>query len=213
MSEAPRAQRPPAAAQESAAPAEFDCDVTTQLGTKIHVRAIRPDDAERLAAFHEALSPRSVYMRFFSAHPRLTEREVERFTHVDYAERLALIAEIDGQLVAVARYDRQPLSSEAEVAFVVADEWQHHGIAPSLLELLARAAWLCGINTFTASTLADNKDMLHVFTHSPFEVTTQFDSGVAEVRFPITPGYDRSSAAPQAAEGSPGAKRHVDADR
>jgi len=213
MSEASQAARVPAPSEASAAPAEFDCDVTTQLGTKIHVRAIRPDDSERLAAFHEALSARSVYMRFFSVHPRLSEREVERFTHVDYSERLALIAEISGQLVAVARYDRLLPSSEAEVAFVVADDWQHHGIASSLLELLARAAWLCGIDTFTASTLAENKEMLHVFTHSPFEVTTRFDGGVVEVRFGIAPGYHRSVAASEAPESSSCAERRTDAGR
>src|ERR1700722_5047830 len=117
------------AATAASVPPEFDCDVTTSVGTKVHVRAIRPDDGGRLAAFHEALSPHSVYMRFFSAHPKLSEREVERFTHVDYADRPALVAEIDGQVVAVARYDRLLPSAEAEVAFVVADQLQHHGIA------------------------------------------------------------------------------------
>jgi len=168
-------------------PTEFDCDVTTLLGTTVHVRPIRPQDAPRLAAFHEALSPRSVYMRFFSPHPKLSESELRRFTNVDYADRLALVAEIDGRLVGVGRYDRSEATSEAEVAFVVADEWHHHGIASSLLELLARAAWLCGIDSFRASTLADNTEMLHVFTHSRFDVTTHFECGVIDISFPITP--------------------------
>jgi GNAT superfamily N-acetyltransferase len=156
------------------------------------VRPIHPDDSLRLAVFHEALSPQTLYMRFFSPHPKLTEREVYRFTHVDFADRLALIAEIDGELVAVSRYERQTGTSEAEVAFVVADAWQHHGIASVLLDLLARSAWLCGIDTFTAVTLADNHDMLHVFSHSAFDVSTHLSGGVIDVRFSIAPGYHRS---------------------
>ena len=174
-------------------PGQFECRLKTHTGTTVSVRPIRPDDARRLVAFHQSLSPRTVYMRFFSPHPKLTEREVHRFTHVDYADRLALIAELEGDLVGVARYDRLAGTTEAEVAFVVADNWQHHGIAAELLELLARAAWLCGIDTFTAATLPDNRDMLHVFRHSRFDVTTHVGGGVVEVRFPIVPSYHSSA--------------------
>ncbi len=167
----------------------------TPGGTVISVRPILPEDAPRLAAFHSALSPHSIYMRFFSPHPRLSPRELERFTHVDYADRLALIAEIDRELVAVARYDRRAESSEAEVAFVVADPWQHHGIAPALLELLAEGAARHGIDTFGASTLLDNRDMLGVFSHSRFHPsTTMSGGGVVEVRFSIVPERRTSEA-------------------
>ena len=43
------------------------------------------DDGDALVAFHATASPDTIYRRFFSAHPRLSETEVERFTHVDYA--------------------------------------------------------------------------------------------------------------------------------
>lgn len=184
-------------------PGQFDCRVTTQTGTRVSVRPIRPDDGPRLVAFHETLSPRTVYMRFFSPHPRLTEREVHRFTHVDYADRLALVGELEGELVAVARYDRRAGTNEAEVAFVVADAWQHHGIASVLLDLLARAAWLCGIDTFTAATLPDNRDMIHVFTHSRFDVSTHWSGGVVEVRFSIAPDYHPPPAPPGQRSGAP----------
>jgi GNAT superfamily N-acetyltransferase len=157
------------------------------LGTKVHVRAIRPDDASRLVTFHLALTPKSVYRRFFSIHPKLSEAEVERFTCVDYVDRLALIAEVGDRMVAVARYDRLAGTSEAEVAFVVTDELQHHGIATLLLELLAHAAWRSGITAFVASTLAENRAMLGVFTGSRFDVNTHLECGVVEVRFMIDP--------------------------
>jgi RimJ/RimL family protein N-acetyltransferase len=176
-------------------PVNLECEVTTLLGTTVRVRPIRPEDANRLVDFHRGLSPQSVYFRFFSPHPKLSEAEIERFTHVDYADRLALVVEVAGELVAVGRYDRIS-GTEAEVAFVVTDAWQHHGIATLLLELLAQAAWACGIDTFVASTLPDNRDMLGVFAHSRFEVTTRFDGGLVSIRFGIGPAtrHDRPPA-------------------
>ena len=168
-------------------PADLERDATTMLGTRVHVRPIRPDDAPRLVVFHSNLTPRSVYRRFFSAHPKLSAKEVERFTCVDYVDRLALIAEIGDRMVAVARYDRTPDTSEAEVAFVVADDCQHHGIASLLLELLADAAWRVGITTFVASTLMENREMLNVFASSKFDTSTSVDCGVIEIRFMIDP--------------------------
>lgn len=172
-------------------PKMLECDVATMLGTDVHVRPITPEDAPRLAAFHDALSERSVYFRFFSPHAHLRSSELERFTRVDYHDRLALIVEIEGELVAVGRYDHMAGTKSAEVAFVVADRWQHHGIATLLLDLLASAAYFCGIDTFVASVLSENREMLQVFLHSRFDIRVRSEVGVVEVEFPIAPKYSR----------------------
>lgn len=168
-------------------PEEMVCDVVTQLGTPLHLRPIRPDDAPLLVDFHRRLSVRSVYRRYLYVHRMLSAAEVERFTHVDYLDRLALVAEVDHGLVAVARYDRIPETSDAEVAFVVADEYQHHGIGTMLLEQLAAAAWQRGITAFVATTLAENREMREVFANSGFPVTTSWEDDTVGVRFPIAP--------------------------
>ena len=137
--------------------------------------------------FHEHLSLRSVYRRFFFVHPKLSATETEHFTHVDYVNRLALVVEHDGQLVAVGRYDRTPGTTDAEVAFVVADEFQHHGLGMILLEHLAEAAVKNGITAFVAQTLAENHDMLGVFMNSGFHVTSSREFGTVSLRFSIEP--------------------------
>jgi GNAT superfamily N-acetyltransferase len=169
-------------------------DVETMAGTTVHLRPIRPDDGGRLTQFHEGLSPQSVYRRFFFTHPRLSAAETERFTHVDYVDRLALVAEHDDRLVAVGRYERIPGTAEAEVAFIVADEFQHQGIGTILLERLAGAAWKNGIEVFAAQTLSENRDMLEVFMKSGFHVTTSTEFGTVSVRFPIRPNDTYRSA-------------------
>ncbi len=167
-------------------PRELERDVVTE-GLRYHVRPIRPDDGPRLVEFHARLSPRSVYLRFFSVHPVLSAAEVKRFTEVDYQERLALVATVGDQLIAVARYDRSPGASEAEVAFVVDDEYQHHGVGSDLLDELADAALARGVTSFRAETLAENRAMLDVFHHAGFPVTSSIEYGTVTLRFPIAP--------------------------
>ena len=168
-------------------PIELVREVALGDGATLVVRPIRPDDGPRLLAFHHDLSMRSTYLRFFSVHPELSPREVEHFTCVDYQARLALVVECAGDLVAVGRYERLAGSSDAEVAFVVADVYQHHGIGTLLLGELAEAAWARGITVFVAATLAENRSMLDVFRHSGFPVTSRRDHETVLLRFSICP--------------------------
>jgi GNAT superfamily N-acetyltransferase len=186
-------------------------DVASADGLRYHVRAIRPEDAERLVDFHGTLSAHSVYLRFFSVHPKLSSAEVARFTNVDGVNRLALVATIGDQLIAVGRFDREAGSQEAEVAFVVADEYQHHGIGSLLLDELVRAARSRGVQVFRAETLSENRPMLDVFHHSGYPVTASLDCGVVSLRFPITE-TERSRAALAAREAtrSPARSRETD---
>lgn len=153
----------------------------------MRVRPIRPDDAERIVAFHERQSPESIYFRFFSPRPRLSERDVERFTHVDYVDRMAFVGLIGDELVGVARYDRHRARSDAEVAFFVDDAHHGRGMATVLLEYLAAAAREAGISGFTASVLPQNRKMLGVFTQVGFTQRSHFEEGVIEVELGIEP--------------------------
>ncbi len=175
-------------------PDELVDNVTTIKGVALQLRPVLPADATALVEFHGRLSPQSVYRRFFSVHPRLSDAEVHRFTNVDYVDRLALVVCDGDRLVAVGRYDRRPGTAEAEVAFVVAEDYQHQGLATVLLERLADAALGHGITTFTAQTLAENREMLAVFADSGFRPTSRLDEGVVAVWFSIQPD-DASRAA------------------
>jgi GNAT superfamily N-acetyltransferase len=178
----------PAASLPGRYPAEMECVVEVLDGVVIRLRPIRADDGGRLAEFHGRLSPESVYRRYFFAHPVLAEGEIERFTHVDYTDRLALVALAGERIEAVGRYERLGGTGDAEVAFVVADEFQHHGIASLLLGRLAESALANGITSFVAETMAENRPMLAVFMHSGFHVTSQTRYGTVSLRFPIERG-------------------------
>ena len=131
------------------------------------IRSIRPDDAQRLRAFHARLSEDTIRNRFFGPHRFLAESEVLRFTSPAAGHEVALVATSDEVIIGVARALRLGLGDAAEVAFVVEDAYQHHGIGTGLLTLLAHLAWDDGIQRFVADTFATNQAMQGVFTHTP----------------------------------------------
>lgn len=168
-------------------PQRWEAEVVLSDGGTMAVRPIRPDDVERIIRFHERQSPESIYFRFFSPRPRLSTRDLERFTHVDYVDRMAFIGLIGEELVGVARYDRHRARSDAEVAFFIDDRHHGRGMATVLLEYLAAAAQEAGISGFTASVLPQNRKMLGVFTQAGFTATSRFEDGVIEVQLGIEP--------------------------
>ena len=154
------------------------------------IRSIRPDDARRLRTFHARLSDDTIRNRFFGPHRILPDAEVRRFTSPVPGNDAALVATLDEEIVAVGRYMRLGRGDAAEVAFVVQDAYQGHGIGTSLLTLLAHIAWDDGIHRFVADTFANNLTMLGVFMHTPEAVTvlrTRRDGSVVHLVMGVVP--------------------------
>lgn len=166
-------------------PAHWAADVVAADGGTVHLRPIRPSDAEALVAFHAGLSQRTRYLRYFSAYPRIPERDLFRFTNVDHHDRVAFVCELAGEIIAVGRYERTPATDEAEVAFVVADVHQGRGIGSVLLEHLAAAAREIGVRRFVAVVLAENTGMLRVFREAGYETTRHMEFGEVNLEFAV----------------------------
>ena len=167
-------------------PTEWEADVLLTDGGVAQLRPIRPNDAQLLVQFYDRVSPESKYLRFFAPYPRLSARDVARFTQVDYIDRVALIITLGEQMIGVGRYDRID-DDEAEVAFLVEDAHQGRGIAQLLLEHLAEAARERGITKFTAEVLPQNRAMAQVFADAGYRVSKGIEDGVLMVEFPILP--------------------------
>jgi RimJ/RimL family protein N-acetyltransferase len=144
-------------------------------GRRVTLRPLLPGDELAYRRFTRTVSPRSQYYRFFTPRKELSEREIDHFLHVDFVDRYALVAVHGDDVVAVARFDREPGTDEAEVAFIVRDDFQRQGIAPRLLRLLAVPARRSGIACFTATVLPDNAPMLAVFAASGWQTARHFD--------------------------------------
>jgi RimJ/RimL family protein N-acetyltransferase len=137
--------------------------VNLRDGSAVRIRPIRPDDKDALRRALEHLSPEGRHRRFLTAKKQFSERELAYLTEIDHRDHEALIAfgEDTGDPVGVARYVR--LSADvavAEVAVAVVDEWQGKGVATALLERLLDRARDSGIDRFTATCLAYNREVL-----------------------------------------------------
>ncbi|WP_347256752.1 GNAT family N-acetyltransferase [Actinomadura sp. RB99] len=169
-------------------PDQWEADVVLSDGGTAHLRPIRSEDADLLRVFYARLSPETIYYRFFSPRPYLTDREVEHFTGVDYDRRVALIATIGEEMVAVVRYDMLSDRPEtAEVAFLVEDAHQGRGLGAVLLEHIAAAARERGVRRFVASVLPDNRRMTRVFREAGYRAEQRFEEGVIELVLDLEP--------------------------
>jgi acyl-CoA synthetase (NDP forming)/GNAT superfamily N-acetyltransferase len=168
------------------APTHWEADVLLRDGRTAHIRPIRAEDREVFVEFYARVSDQSKYYRFFSPMPRLSERDVDRFTNVDNVDRVALVLTLQGQIIAVGRYDViKP--GEAEVAFLVEDSHQGRGIGQLLLEHLSQAGRERGVERFVAEVLPDNTRMIQTFRDAGYRVASEYDEGVLQLEFSIDP--------------------------
>ncbi|TPQ20059.1 bifunctional GNAT family N-acetyltransferase/acetate--CoA ligase family protein [Streptomyces sporangiiformans] len=188
-------------------PAHWEADVVLRDGGTARIRPITAEDADRLVSFYEQVSDESKYYRFFAPYPRLSAKDVHRFTHHDFVDRVGLAATVGGEFIATVRYDRinaegLPASSpadEAEVAFLVQDAHQGRGVASALLEHVAAVARERGIRRFAAEVLPANSKMIKVFTDAGYQQKRSFEDGVVRLEFDLEP-TDRSLAVQRARE-------------
>jgi len=136
-------------------------------GEDIMIRPIRPEDEPAMIEFHKKLSERSVYLRYFqplkltqrTAHERLT-----RICFIDYDREMALVAERkkpDGSpdIIAVGRLSKIHGRPEAELAALVQDELQAHGLGAELYRRLIVVAREQKLHKVHSNMLGENKEM------------------------------------------------------
>ena len=130
-------------------------------GHSVTWRPIHTDDVDRLERLFFRLSPETVYRRFFQPVTRPSRSTLEYLAGVDHVDREAVVAVAGDEIIGVARYDRHADNpSAAEVAIVVEDAWQHHGVASFLMRRLGQLAVERGITSFDAAVLAENRPAL-----------------------------------------------------
>ncbi|WKD32144.1 bifunctional acetate--CoA ligase family protein/GNAT family N-acetyltransferase [Streptomyces xanthophaeus] len=176
-------------------PAHWEADVVLRDGGTARIRPITTEDAGRLVSFYEQVSDESKYYRFFAPYPRLSDRDVRRFTHHDYVDRVGLAATIGGEFIGTVRYDRigsdgRPASGpadEAEVAFLVQDAHQGRGVASTLLEHIGAVARERGIRRFAAEVLPANTKMIKVFTDAGYQQKRSFEDGSVHLTLDLEP--------------------------
>jgi acetyl coenzyme A synthetase (ADP forming)-like protein len=166
-------------------PVENEAEVVLRDGSTAHVRPVRAADKPAIRAFLDGLSRESVIFRFFGV---ADLNWVAAWSiDVDYTDRFALVAETGtpSRIIAHAAYVRID-DERAEVAFLVADEWQGRGISTIMLAHLAAVADRHEIITFVAEVLPGNHRMIDVFRESGFPVQTRSTPDALEIELPTS---------------------------
>ena len=192
-----------AAIDPTAYPGEAEADVVLRDGSTVHVRPARHEDRDAIRAFLGDVSQDAIWFRFFSM--ANLDWAADWAASIDYRQRFGLVVETGPpapaapaapqaparQIIAHAAYVRD--GDRAEVAFLVSDAWQGHGIATILLAHLAERASSQGISTFIAEVLPNNHRMIAVFRESGFAVDVRRASDAIHLEFPTSLSADAAA--------------------
>jgi acyl-CoA hydrolase/GNAT superfamily N-acetyltransferase len=136
-------------------------------GKTMSVRPLLPSDEIAYRNFLYSLEERTIYLRFFhNIHVFTRQMAQKHWANLDYRKNISLVGVVrnkgDKEIMAMATYAESD-AALAEVAFLVHEDFQGMGIASYLLRELEKIAWQNGYRTFSATVLAENTAMLHVF--------------------------------------------------
>ncbi len=164
-SDAPASSIPKAAIRPY--PTQYIAPFRMKDGTEVLIRPIRPEDEPLMVRFHQTLSERSVYLRYFqasnldrrTAHERLT-----RICFTDYDRDIVLIAVAPGTadqptVLGVGRLSKLHGSNEAEFAMLISDQYQRRGLGTELLRRVTEIGKAEGLQRISALVLRENREM------------------------------------------------------
>jgi len=156
---------------------------TMKDGNDVTIRPIRPEDEPLLIKFHEKLSERSVYLRYFqpmkltqrTAHERLT-----RICFIDYNREMALVAERmnaagEPEILAIGRLSKIHGREEGELAAVAIDDAQHKGLGTELYRRLIQVARDAKLKKLISIMLPENREMRSLCTKLGFEMSADME--------------------------------------
>lgn len=152
-----------------------------RTGEDVLVRPTRLSDEDGLQDLFYRLSDESTYRRFMSfkrAHPH---EEMLELVNLDYEQNMALVVtHTDNdceEIIGMARYDVDPATRVADIAFVVRDEWQNKGLGTVLMRRMTEIAKARGLAGLSADVLASNKTMMSIFQKSGLSIRSDLRDG------------------------------------
>ncbi len=165
-------------------PLQYVAPWTMKDGKRITIRPIRPEDEPLMVKFHETLSDRSVYLRYFcslSLSRRVAHERLLRICFGDYDREMALVADLtepgtgEHKIMGVGRMSKLHAGNEAEVAVLVSDQYQKLGLGYELLRRVVQIARDEKLSQVSAEMLTDNVAMQTVMKRLGFRVRASDD--------------------------------------
>jgi acetyltransferase len=168
-------------------PSRYVSSWTTKDGTPVTIRPIRPEDEPAMVKFHETLSERSVYLRYFhlmNLEQRTTHERLTRICFIDYDREMAFVAQTaDREIIGVGRMSKIHGTREAEVAVLVSDSWQGRGVGRELLSRLLVVGADEKLERLTADILPDNRGVMRICEKLGFSLKHSLDDEVVRAEY------------------------------
>ncbi len=138
--------------------------ILTRDGRSLRVRPARASDAMGLKDLFHKLSSNDVYTRFFRRMTSLSYLDAQRLCNVDFEQDVAFVA-VEGPrdhevIVGTGAYFLNQTTNFAEVAYMIAPEWQSKGVGSALQTRLREFAVSRRVKGFIAEVLRTNTKML-----------------------------------------------------
>jgi len=159
--------------------------LTLPDGTRVHVRPLRPEDEALYGPFFKAETADDLRLRFFGPVKAFDHAFFSRFTNIDYAKAMALIAveEASGVMLGVVRLHMNETGDSGEYAVIVRSDHKSHGLGWQLMRLIIEFARWKGLRTIEGQVLYENKTMLNMCRELGFEILGDpQDRAVSNVR-------------------------------
>jgi acetyltransferase len=163
--------------------------ITARDGRRAVVRPVHPADGPLVQRFVRELSPRSRRNRFFAPVAELSPAQLERMTRFDGANGLGLVAvaiagDDSTRIVGIAQHavSDPPF---AELAVVVADDWQRQGLGERLVALLLAHAGRSGVAAVEGFVMAANRPMLALASKLGFALEDDADPDLVRIEKPL----------------------------
>jgi acetyltransferase len=175
-------------------PTRYVSPWTLKDGTAVTIRPIRPEDEPAMVRFHETLSERSVYYRYFhliNLEQRTTHERLTRICFIDYDREMALVAERrnsaagESEILGVGRMSKVFGTNQAEVAVLISDAWQGRGLGKELLARLLIVGADEKLDRLTADILPDNRDVQRLCEKLGFSMKHVPDEEVVRAEFKL----------------------------
>ncbi|HEY3342365.1 MAG TPA: bifunctional acetate--CoA ligase family protein/GNAT family N-acetyltransferase [Anaerolineae bacterium] len=173
-------------------PIKYVEEWTMKDGKDVTIRPIRPEDEPLLVKFHQTLSDRTVFARYFQAlnlNQRIAHERLTRICFIDYAREMALVAEYkdangESHILGVGRLNKIHGTAEGRFSIIVTDDYQHKGLGTELLRRLVDVAKQEHVEHVSADVLPSCDDMRRICEKVGFKASQANDAGVQ--KFEIT---------------------------
>ena len=174
-------------------PIQYVCPWTMKNGDSIIIRPIRPEDEPLMVEFHQKLSERTVYLRYFQplklSH-RVAHERLRRICFTDYDREMVLLGEHKGdaempEVVAVGRLSKLHHRDEAELAVLIHDRFQHLGIGTELFRRLIAIARNENLRRLHSTILAENREMRAICQKLGFRMQADVEDGTVRAQLDL----------------------------